>query len=245
MAIHTKKLSIPKGQIISVKFLERVKEIYMKEQENINSKKKGGRLNLEIEVDSNEGLREYNSFDEILSEILPEKIDSIEISVYNYSQFKDFMSFSLRIHNKYSFLSKFEIKGKNEEAINRILKKVKDLFQDFKTNYSWLYSLKNFPIYSFSTILAISVGMLIFQILKNIDKISERLITFLISLIVFPIIILFTPLFYSLISWLFPEVSFELRDQISNNKKIIRYILGVVALSLMGNFVWVIVGVIF
>ncbi len=243
MVIHTININIPKGQMVSIKFIERIKKIYDEEQKNFRLGNKD-KLRLNIKINNDKSSKEFSSFQELNSEILPEKIDSLEINFFNGISSKNFLSFSLRIDNEHSFLSKIEIKGKNEETINRIRKKIQDIFIDFRTNHRWLYSLGRFPIYSISFIFSISFSILVFQILKNIAKLDGGVLKILISLLIFPIIFIFAILSYKIISWLFPEVNFELREMISNNKKIIRYILGVIGLSLLVNFIWVIGGLI-
>lgn len=233
MVIHTKNLDLPGALVINNKFIERIKEIYGSEKRKLRARGHRDELKTTIYFKYFDGSSdEYKNFEEPLSENLPEEIQSLRIDFKNYSISKKHISVSLILDLKSEFLSGCVVKGSKKESVIRIIGEIAKVFDDFKTNSSWIYRLKKSPFHFFNVLFSALLTLGAYQLLV---RLSYEVIKINLNIILFILFMFFVGLSSKVFGWLFPRVSFEFRNKISNLKKIIKYILGVAVLGLMIN----------
>ncbi len=225
MVIYSKNINVS-SLVVNKHFLDRLEKIYELEKKSFNEIK----LSITIKDSYNNSV-EYSSFEEVKADVISEKINSLTIHFRNYPfAKKDYLNVSLNLESDPD--SSVHIESTKQEVAERIKIEIIEIIKDFQTNFSWLYSLKNIPIYIINVIVAALFSFLIYQLFR--EKVSSNSMesVLLISFFVFVIII------NKIMQWMFPKISFYLREQMSDHKKVLKYIAGVILLTLLGNFIW-------
>lgn len=216
---------------INKNFLERIEKFYEKEKKLI-----GGNLNLGIFIDCGDGeSAEYGNFREFEDDIIPEKIRSIEIRM-DHSDYKGDKSFHFIFTMGKEFMDKVTIRASNKSVESRVEKEIESIIKDFRPMYFWLYRFKKFPLIVINILFSGLFSMAIYQIFKG--SISKDLVIG----IIYVSLILFYSITNKIITSIFPKVFLNIREKISDYRKLIKVVLGVIALGLVVNAIWYLFG---